>query len=110
VAAALRAIGATASQVAAALRSVYAITFGEAGPVLKNVGYGASQIAAALKDVFQLSASQVAVFLDSLGFSQGTIENALASAGYGASAIREAIEGFFGNVGDVFCGFFGCET
>ncbi|MFW6201627.1 MAG: hypothetical protein ACOC8B_03550 [Gemmatimonadota bacterium] len=44
---------------------------------------------------------------DGLGYGQDVIEGALSAAGYAAGEIRDAVEDFFGEVGDVFCGIFG---
>ncbi len=101
--------GYTAIQVGDALRNVYGQAANDAANILRSNGYAPTQIASSLRSVWNLSASQTAGILkDTLGFTQGVIEGALNFAGFSGSEIRNAMEGIFGTVGDVFCGIFGC--
>lgn len=105
----LREVGYTTIQIAGVLSSTFGQTADQVGQTLSDVGYTANQVADVLRDAFGWSASQAATFLgDVLGYSQGVVEGALDFAGYAESEVRGAIEDFFGEVGDVFCGIFGC--
>jgi hypothetical protein len=108
-AAVFRAIGEGVSVAAEALQAEFGLAAENIATLLRNAGYDPNGIASVLRDRFNWTAVQVAALLkDVFGLSQDDIESALGQAGYTANQVRAAIEGFFGQVGNIFCGIFGC--
>jgi hypothetical protein len=105
----LKVAGFDVNSIASSLSTAFGVAQQNVATLLHNAGFAANTVAAVMKQVFSWDAAQVAAhFKNVLGLGQAAIEGALANAGYTAGQVRSAIEGFFGTVGGIFCGFFGC--
>ena len=98
------AVAITVSSVALTIGAVFGITPDMVGYAMAICGYVLpEEIAKLLKDTYNWAAKEVTEFCkDTLEWAQETIEKALDWAGYAIEEIKEAIEGFFGEVSDWF--------